>query len=173
MPSIESRKRREFVTSRLRLRDFDYSSPGYYFVTICCQNRMPLFGDVQDGEMHLNEPGEVVAALWDELPESFRGVSIADHIVMPNHIHALIGIGVRVSDPDDRASLTDVIQWYKSKSTTLYIQGVKAHGWPRFEGRLWQQRFHDHVVRNDRDLERIREYIRTNPQRWTEDTFYS
>ena len=161
MPPIESRKRREFVTSRLRLRDFDYSSPGYYFVTICCQNRMPLFGEIRDGEMHLNEPGEVVAALWDELPPSFHGVSISDHIVMPNHIHLLLRID---TDPDGQAldapTISQVIQQMKGIVT-------KRIGWP-----IWQKLFHDHVIRNERDYLKIWEYIEYNPIRWKEDCFF-
>lgn len=109
--------------------------------------------------------------IWSEMPRSFLGVTIDSKVVMPNHVHILVGIGTREQDPVELSSLIDVIHWYKSLTTTRYIQGVKQHGWPRFDGRLWQQGFHDHIVRNDRELDIIREYIEQNPARWKDDTW--
>ena len=115
----------------------------------------------------------MVNDLWIQLPESYLGVSLECYVTMPNHIHALVGIGLNSTDPLDSTSLIDVIHWYKSLSTTHYIQGVKQDGWARFQGRLWQERFHDHIVRNETELNRIREYIENNPRLWNEDTYFN
>lgn len=171
MVNRNSRNRREFVTSRLRLRNYDYSLPAYYFVSICCEQREAMFGDIENGNMQLNPAGLMVDQIWDDAPAGFMGISRDSHVVMPNHVHILVGIGVRATDPFELTSLIEVIHWYKSLSTIRYIRGVKDLGWPRFNRRLWQQGFHDHIVRNERELLTIREYIATNPRRWDEDTF--
>ena len=163
MSDFGSRNRRDSITSRLRLREWDYSTPGFYFVTICCQNREHRFGCVSDKVMHLSEPGLMVNQLWSELSSTISSASVDAFVTMPNHIHVLIELGLSSSGP---SSLVDVIHWYKSKSTTLYIHGVKEQGWRRFEGRLWQEKYHDHIVRNDRELAAIREYITNNPAKW-------
>lgn len=173
MDRFGTRNRRDHVTSRLRLRGYDYSSPGYYFITICCENRTRFLGDVRDNAIILNEPGEMVHRTWTDLPGELRGITIDSFVTMPNHVHALVGVGVRLTDPDKRSSLIDIVHWYKSLTTTFYIKGVRESGWPRFDGRLWQDRFHDHIVRNEQELDVIRNYIATNPERWEEDTFYS
>lgn len=130
-----------------------------------------MFGGISNDYVSLNPAGEMVNDIWSELPTSFRGVTIDNHVVMPNHVHVLIGIGIRAMDPLKLTSLIDVVHWYKSLSTTRYIRGVKNQDWPRFNRRLWQQGFHDHIVRNDRELEIIRRYIVENPKRWEEDTW--
>lgn len=166
-----SRNRREFVTSRLRLREYDYSLPAYYFVSICCNHRESMFGTIENRKMILNPAGEMIDQIWDEAPTGFMGVTSECHVVMPNHVHILVGIGVKATDPLDLTSLTEVIHWYKSLTTTRYIRGVKDQAWPRFNGRLWQQGFHDHIVRNERELQTIREYVANNPKRWDDDTY--
>ena len=166
-----SRNRGEFVTSRMRLRDYDYSTLGYYFVTVCCQNRSHMFGKISNNQMFINPAGMMVNGIWDELPIAFVGVSIDSVVTMPNHIHVLVGIGVRTEDQEPLASLIEVLQWFKSMTTTRYIDGIREHGWPRYEGRLWQQGFHDHIVRSERELDVLRKYMVENPERWEDDVF--
>lgn len=173
MNRFNSRNRRDMVTSRLRLRDYDYSSPGYYFVTMTCHKRVMYFGSIREGKMQFSRAGEAADAMWQEIPATLPGVTIDCHVIMPNHAHALVGIGVQVSDPEERASLKELIHWYKSITTTQVIRGVKELGWPRFDGHLWQSGYHDRIVRNERELEAFRRYIATNPELWDEDTFNS
>jgi len=165
-----SRNRRNGTTSRFRLRDYDYTTPGMYFITICTENRVHRFGEVVDNQMKLSPAGKMVSARWSELPTVFTDVMIDISVTMPNHVHAIIGIGISTPDAP-QVSLAEVVHWYKSTTTTSYIRGVHSKGWPRFEGRIWQTGYHDHIVRSARDLNRIREYVESNPALWRRDVF--
>lgn len=173
----------------IRLPDYDYAQFGPYFVTICTQGRACLFGEVRAGQMCLNRAGEMITAQWDELPRRFAGVVEDAFIVMPNHIHGILGIDnadgceascrpASVPSPDqplgrrfgtETGSLSRVIQAFKSLTTNAYIDGVRHEGWLRFDGNLWQRGYYDHVIRSNRALDAIRQYIVTNPARWSDD----
>jgi putative transposase len=172
MERFGSRNRRDAITSRFRLRDYDYSTPGLYFVTICAQDRLFRFGHVVNDVMVLNEPGVMLSDRWSEVTSAFADVTVEHHVVMPNHVHAIIGIGLEAPAAIDRTPLPDVLHWYKSMTTTLYIQGVKAMGWPRFNGRLWQKGYHDHIIRNERAFDRFWDYIDANPAQLERDAFF-
>jgi putative transposase len=162
----------------IRLKGYDYSQPGAYFITICTQDRACLFGEVVDGEMRLNDAGQMVQDVWDELPAFYPGVQTDAFIVMPNHIHGiiiLVGAGSHacldeIGQPQGvaptRLSLPDVVHRFKTMTTKRYIDGVKKFGWTPFRRRLWQRNYYEHIIRNDHALQRIREYIWTNPLRW-------
>ena len=169
----------------LRLRDYDYSELGTYFITIVTRDRWCLFGDVANGEMRLNDPGSVIERKWLDLPNQFPSVEMDSHIVMPNHIHGLLHLtdpedcvgaplvgarsGSTLHTPERLAPLGDIVGAYKSLSTNAYIEGVKTLGWPRFARRLWQRNYYEHIVRDEDSLERIREYILANPAMWSDD----
>ena len=162
------------VTSRLRLRGHDYSEPCSYLVTICVEHRACLFGHVRDERMVHNSAGEIVLGRWNELPDRFPHVELDVVILMPNHLHGIISI---TGDPmaneyDRKASLSRAIQAFKSITTVDYSRGVKNEGWPPFSRRLWQKGFHDHIIRSDRDLDRIRDYIEANPSNWPRDDLF-
>ena len=170
----------------IRLKGYDYSQPGAYFVTICTQNRICLFGDVEDKEMVMNDAGKMVQNVWNEIPERFKNITLDECIVMPNHLHGIIVIHRRGEscirpitntdesrgDHEDRpcgtlpGTLGRVIQAFTSITTHGYILGVKQHDWWRFDPKLWQRNYYDHIIRNEKDLNRIREYIRSNPANW-------
>jgi len=188
-----------------------------YFVTICAQNRVCLFGDVVNGDIRLNDAGRMVEKWWSELNHKFPAVQTDEFIVMPNHVHGIVALvlavgadlcvcppdtRVRAPDPhdcpdDDRsnmgkhiglpqrihetnagadvhtdtgahvgAPLPGIVQWFKTMTTNEYIHGVKQFGWPRFDKRLWQRNYYEHIIRNEDDLNRIREYIVNNPLKW-------
>jgi REP-associated tyrosine transposase len=103
----------------IRLRGYDYSQPGAYFVTVCVQNRECLFGEVASGEMHMNDRGQMVESVWDELPTHYAGVDLDALVVVPNHAH---GIVVLIRDEAPTLSLPDVMQRFKSLSTTRYVR---------------------------------------------------
>jgi REP element-mobilizing transposase RayT len=230
----------------IRLKDYDYSQAGAYFVTICAHERRCLFGRIDQGEMRLNSLGMMVVNVWQDLNKRFPEVKTDACVVMPNHIHGIIwlveaplvgardddvrgardgirattrvaptlGLGASLDDGirattrvaptlgfraslDDgirattrvaptlgfRASLGDgicattrvaptlgqVIGAFKSITTDQYIDGVKRCGWAPFPGRVWQRNYYEHVIRNDRSLNAIRNYIEANPSQWEND----
>lgn len=148
----------------MRWADFDYSSQGVYFVTIVVKDRKCLFGNVVDDEMLLNEAGKMVLEQYYKLESDGFGIQCMDVVVMPNHIHFMVYI------PKDGATTLPEAMWqFKSKTTNLYIQGVKNIGWKRFEGKLWQRSYWDVIVFNGREFEFIQRYIALNPCRWHRD----
>ncbi len=173
----------------IRLRGYDYSRVGAYFVTVCTQNRQCLFGEIADGEMRLNDAGQMIERWWYELMNKFPESDTDEHIVMPNHFHGIViivGADLRVCPEYGRthrsapttgthpsaptgASLPRIIQWFKTMTTNEYARGVKQHEWQTFVGRLWQRNYYEHIIRSDESLHRIREYIINNPGQWAYD----
>jgi REP element-mobilizing transposase RayT len=169
----------------IRLRGYDYSQAGAYFITICTQNRTCLFGEIVNDEMVLNDAGKMVLHWYAELENKFSDIQCDEFIYMPNHIHFIVvntvGADLRVR-PDivvDRpkgehigSPLHVVVQWFKTMTTNAYIQGVKQWGWRRFDGKLWQRNYWEHVVRNESELNSIRAYILNNPAQWASDKLW-
>ncbi|MCP5013761.1 MAG: transposase [Ketobacter sp.] len=152
----------------IRLHGYNYANPGYYFITIVTQDRESRFGEVVDDTMVLNGAGKMVTQWIDELPSKFDNCVIDSFVIMPNHIHILIVTGEHsVASPIP--SLFDIIGWFKTMTTNEYIRRVKQSDWPPFRKRLWQQRYHDHIIRNEDSYHQIRDYIDTNPMRWAAD----
>jgi REP element-mobilizing transposase RayT len=154
-----------------RLSAFDYRSPGPYFVTICTQHREHRFGAIVADEMRSSPAGEMVSTIWTSIFDQFPAVVLDDFVVMPNHVHGILWF-----EPDEiavRPSLADVITWFKTVTTNHYIRGVRDSGWPQYDRRLWQRNYHEHIVRNIPDMDRIRAYIRNNPANWRADTYHS
>jgi len=143
-----------------RKKDYDYSQPGYYSVTICTQRRSCLFGTIQNGEMPANDAGQMVRDTWYEIPTYYPGIELDVMQIMPNHLHGIIIIHA------GGLSLSDVIERFKSLTTKRYIGGVKNNGWHPFPGKLWQRSFHDRIIRNETELNHIRTYIHNNPLQW-------
>ncbi len=171
----------------IRLQGYDYSQEGAYFITIVTQGRVCLFGEISAQQLRLNRAGEAILAWWTELPNKFPSVSLGAHVVMPNHVHGVIVIGGHdhpnsgqaegqthrfaptVDGARPHATISEMMQWFKTMTTNAYIRGVKESGWPAFGGRLWQRNYYEHVVRGAQDRERIQSYIECNPVRWSED----
>lgn len=167
----------------IRLRGYDYHQPGAYFVTICTQNRECIFGEVVDRQMILNEAGRMVETVWRELPQHYAGIEVEAFVVMPNHVHGiiiLVGAGAPAC-PDNPGrpqgvaptmstmSLPDVVHRFKSLTTARYRHGVRQDGWRPFPGRLWQRNYYERVIRGEKELNRVREYIINNPLHWEQD----
>jgi REP element-mobilizing transposase RayT len=149
-----------------RLQNYDYSRAGYYFITICTQNRQELFGEIIDSRMITNAAGEMLTETWCELPKFYHGIRIDQFQIMPNHVHGIIVIVGDGPRAVPTLSLSDVVQRFKSLTTRLYIQGVKKEDWEPFDAKLWQRSFFEHVIRDDKSLNKIRVYIRDNPLNW-------
>jgi putative transposase len=158
----------------IRLKEYDYAQSGYYFVTVCVNDRRNLFGDIEDGKIALSDAGRMVQAAWNEIPEYYNGIDIDISQIMPNHFHGIIivGAGPCACPNNDTLSLGDIVGRFKSLTTTRYIDGVKNNNWPPFNKHFWQRNYYEHVIRDDKDLADIREYIANNPARWQEDEYY-
>ena len=151
---------------RMRLKEYDYSLPGYYYVTVSAQNGQEWFGEVTDGEMVLGMPGRIVEMSWREIPNHFDNVELDEFVVMPNHLHGIIIIkkeivGDRHACPLRRQYqlLPVIIGGFKSAvSRQMHVSKIA--------GFRWQRSFYDRVLRGEKELKAIREYIRNNPQQW-------
>jgi REP element-mobilizing transposase RayT len=157
----------------IRLPGYDYSQPGMYFVTICVEEKRCLLGEVVNGEMLVNEYGRVVWEEWCQSAEIRREVQLDEFVVMPNHVHGVVEIieppsvgatgrsPLRLKPGPPPQSLGSFVAGFKSAATTR-INILR--GTPHVP--LWQRNYYEHVIRNEDDLHRIREYIQTNPLRW-------
>ena len=141
-----------------RLPGFNYAETGGYFVTLCVEGGSHLLGYAADGGVQLSEIGQVAHDQFAELQECYEKVSIDCFVVMPNHVHAIVMIkGIF----NTGISLPRVIQAYKS----MTIRKIKKYK-INFK---WQRSYHDSIIKTGYGLERIREYINSNPTKWGED----
>ncbi len=152
-----------------RLPGWDYSSHGYYFITICTKRWQSCFGQIVAGVMVSSDLGRVARDCWAAIPVHFPGAAVDEFVVMPNHVH-----GIVIIQPNERPTqhgafgpqsrnLASIIRGYKI-GVTKYATG---HGLS-FQ---WQPRFYEHVIRSEKSLARIRNYIRMNPERWEFDEY--
>lgn len=205
----------------IRLKGYDYSQPGLYFITICTQGRLRLYGEIIKGEMILNDAGIMVNKWWNELECKYKNIELHEQIIMPNHLHGIIKIinnpgGVvgadlrvypnnvidvmdsnnanNVNDTIDTynanninnmdniggmgkgehigSPLHETIQWFKTMSTNEYIRGVKQKKWQRFDKKLWQRNYYEHIIRDEKSYMKISEYIKTNPLKRKGGSYY-
>ena len=158
----------------IRLREYDYSQAGGYFITICTYNREYLFGQVVNYQMMLNKTGETVKRWWLKLEDKFINVKLDNYVVMPNHIHGIIvviekdKVGAIHELPLQsgmmlrRQMLIPKTIGYFKMNSAKYINRLRdAMGYP-----LWQRNYYEHVIRNENELDRITEYIQNNPLKW-------
>jgi REP element-mobilizing transposase RayT len=171
----------------LRLKGYDYASPGLYFVTICTHNQLCLFGQVTNGTMVLNKWGKIARDEWRRTASIRDNVALDAFVVMPNHVHGIIQIIdtdnnvvvgayrdtplLRNIDPDQQPEFRSpsktvgaIVRGYKSAVTTRINKKRNTAG-----RKVWQRNYHDHIIRDRESLERIRYYIRNNPSQWEKD----
>jgi putative transposase len=157
-----------------RLKDWNYSSDGWYFITICTQNREEHFGEIIDGEMVLSECGKIAKQCWEEIRDHFYGCELDEFIVMPNHIHGIVvieqkdcvaSVGNRYicSLPKNTMKLSKIIGTYKAAVTRKINKSQEEF---LFQ---WQKSFYDHIIRDEKALRKIREYIYYNVDKWEQD----
>jgi putative transposase len=156
----------------IRFKEYDYSQPGDYFVTICTYNRECLMGEIEDGKVHLNDVGRIADIFWQDIPKHFSNVILDEYVIMPNHVHGIITIterrDVQLNVPTKgfspkKGTLSVIIRTYKAAVTTEcrhnHIYDFK-----------WQQRFYDRIIRNEKELHNIRDYIAANDLEWSLDS---
>ncbi len=157
-----------------RLKNYDYSSEGAYFITICTHNRKNLFSNIvgaihESPESKLNSNGEIADFYIQKLNDRFELI-IDKYIIMPNHIHLIAVIeknerSIRESTLQKRALISKAMGYLKMNvSRDIHKNGYIQN--------IWQRSFHDHIIRDEKDYLKIWNYIDTNPQKWNEDCFY-
>ena len=179
----------------IRLKGYDYTQPGAYFVTLCTWQRECLFGDVMGGEIRLNEMGRIVLHAWQDLPRHYPYLHLGAFCVMPNHVHAIMVLveddpgrggseGSAFSMPDQ--AWNDALESPEQPQTRPYTP--VRHGLPElvrafksFSARrvnilrqtpgvpVWQRNYYEHIIRSEDEWRKIHDYILTNPARWDED----
>ncbi len=162
----------------IRLKGYDYSQEGLYFITLCVQKRQHLFGDISDDEMVLNDGGKMIAHWYAELENKYPNVYCHEMIIMPNHFHCIIELtctSTSVYAPmrlPQFPTIGDVMKWFKTMTTNEYIWGVKNNGWMPFDGKLWQRNYWEHIIRNEYSYNNIANYIINNPANWYNDMLF-
>lgn len=184
-----------------RLQNWDYGSNGAYFITICTANRLNYFGDVvqiseSGGIMQLTETGKLAQKFWMEIPDHFNFVKLGNFVIMPNHVHGILII----DKPDTTKSFEPMVETLQCNVSTIgstpdtqkneqmakispkpgsistiirsYKSVVSKFAGPIDPDFAWQSRFHDHIIRDSMEYERIQNYITNNPKNWNEDKFY-
>jgi len=163
----------------IRLKDYDYSTPWWYYITICSQDRKNIFGKIQNGKMILNKYGYVVEEEWLRTNEIRKNVELDYYITMPNHFHGILIINSRDTArcvPTDEkrkfgemipGSLPVIIRAFKSAVTKKINEFRNTSG-----GNIWQKNYYEHIIRNENDLNNIRKYIELNPLKWELDEYY-
>ena len=173
-----------------RWAGWDYSSNAAYFVTICTADRVHYFGKIVEGRMVLSALGQVAADCWADIPAHFPFVVLDAFVAMPNHVHGIVVIN-KPGGADDLAVETQNIGSLQSPSLSPsprnrfgpqsqnlasivrgYKIGVTTYARRNHVPFAWHARYHDHVIRNADEHQRISRYIIANPQHWSKDTFY-
>ncbi|MEP0861422.1 MAG: transposase [Ignavibacterium sp.] len=156
-----------------RLQSWDYRNGGYYYITIVTKGHRNYFGEVKDGIITLNEYGKIVESEWMNCKTLRNYVELDEWIIMPNHLHGILIIDKdKVFNEEEiksrllKDSLGSIIGQYKSKCTKT----IRSLGETEFQ---WQERFYDHIIRNEQSLNKIRNYIRLNPMKWELDQYYN
>lgn len=153
-----------------RLPYYSYAGTGLYFVTICTHNRKHLFGDVDDGVMKLSSIGKIAGSCWENIPSSSPYANIDSFVVMPNHVHGIIAL----DNPDGKHEIDKKKFKPELRSLSIVVRNYKAAVSIRVKEKypnivIWQSRFFDRIIRDERELYAIRKYIDDNPLQWHED----
>jgi REP element-mobilizing transposase RayT len=164
----------------IRLKEYNYSGAGYYYITICTKDKIKLFGEIKNGEMILNESGKIVKKCWLAIPQHYPCVVLHEYIVMPNHIHGIIEItdkncfvGAQNFVPEKQNQFQKIV----SKSIGSIIRGFKIGVTKWFRTNtdvydVWQRNYYEHIIRDETSYFKIAEYIIANPLKWSDDRYY-
>lgn len=162
------------------MKNFDYTQNGFYFVTICSQNREEIFGEIKNNQMILNDAGRLISRIWNDIPKNNFGIGIDKFCVMPNHIHGIIfikcrGVIYHARINNDRlvkqgamncapTSLGRIIRLFKGKCTFEINKLNRTQGY-----KIFQRNYYERIIRNEKEYLKIKEYIGLNPRMWEKD----
>ena len=162
----------KFHRRSIRLKEYDYSQPGAYFITIATFQRDCLFGQITNEEMQLNEFGKIAGECWYAIPEHFVNVELAAYVIMPNHVHGIIvtrenkllsSVGARHASPLPPRGV-------KPNSLGAIIGSFKSAVTKRIgQKNIWQRNYYEHIIRNEKEWDKIHRYIESNPVNWGSD----
>ena len=179
----------KYITWSRRIKNFDYASDGYYFITICTKDRIEYFGKIINGKMYLNQLGQITYKYWQEIPKHFNFIIPDKFIIMPNHVHGIIHIdhdfGRALLCPTEtrhclvssniktfaksrfqnqgKGTISAIIGSYKSVcAKTIHQKFPKIN----FQ---WQSNYHESIIRGEQGLSKVRQYIRNNVIKWYRD----
>ncbi|MEK7495275.1 MAG: transposase [Patescibacteria group bacterium] len=177
MNKMSDKFRDKYRIPSSRLQNWDYSSNGYYFITICTKDRIDFFGKIIDDKIQLSINGEIAKKYWLEIPIHFLFVELDEFIIMPNHVHGIVIINnmSNVETPNlgvstmgktkpnnwEHGCLGVIINQYK-RICTMKIRKININF-------SWQARFYDNIIRNEKSFYYIRKYIKENPMNWEQD----
>ena len=143
------------IRKQLRLEDYDYSQQGTYFITICVKNRLEILGNINDNEINLAKEGIIAKSYIETIEKVFEGIILDEYVIMPNHIHAIISIVKQ-----NKVTLSRIINQYKGAVT-------KQIGYS-----IWQKSYYEHIIRNEKEYYKIKEYIQNNIINWKQDEYF-
>lgn len=150
-----------------RLKNYDYSSNGAYFVTVCTHDRQQLFGEIEKTPVGAalrgrpNNPHKMIEKWIFEIEKKFNNAKTDYYVIMPDHVHFILFLsGDHAGSPLQR-----IMNWFKTITTNEYIKGVKNGIYSSFEKKIWQRGYYEHIIRNENDLAEIRDYIKNNPKK--------
>ena len=156
----------------IRLKGYEYSQSGYYFVTLCTYNREKLLGRIKNERMRLNSMGKIVNEIWESISKH-HAVGLDAFQIMPNHIHFIVVLkpgGLNIKGGSRPApTLGMIVGFLKSESTKRINKSVWA---TRGSPGIWQRNYFEHIIRNEQEYWTIKKYIQDNPKNWEEDEMY-
>jgi len=181
MPALPQRK-------SIRLKNYDYSSSGYYFLTLCTYKHQCFFGEIKNQKMYLNQFGKIVQNVWKSLPDH-HPIKLDQFQIMPNHLHFIIQIRrtgapwcARIPKIESQThagaarsapTLGNIIRLFKSTCTKKINRSIRAPRGAPYPARLWHRNYYEHIIHHPKSLIRIRQYILNNPQNWLTDKYFS
>ncbi len=166
----------------IRIKDYDYSNEGMYFITICTKNKIPMLSNIifdtvgNDALVVPNKIGNIIDECWKNIETQNENIFINEYVIMPNHIHGIIEIknqkerelkiekryGFEVEERRGRRSLQSILKDFKSVTTRKYNKIVNE----KYKNMLWQKSYYEHIIRNEKEYYEIVKYIKNNPLKW-------
>ncbi len=155
-----------------RLKDYNYSTPGKYFITVCVKNRKQILGEIvgcgdfDAPQMVLSEYGKILNRYINLMNDKYSHIKSEKYVIMPNHFHIII----EIIDYKNGGSSTSAEPY--NNEISKYVSLLKRYCNREYGENIWQRSFNDHIIRSDKDYFKIWEYIDTNALKWKEDCFY-
>ena len=148
----------------IRMKGYDYAAIGSYFITICVHDREPLLGSIQEGRMLRNAIGDLIESEWMSLPGRYHSLATGPFIVMPNHLHAILGIMERRRDAVVQPAVGEIVRAFKSITA---VAANRLLATPRRP--FWQRNYYEHIIRSGEERSEVAQYIAANPANWSKD----